>query len=146
LLEFSVIKPDSYSSKNVSKMDVVRKINQELAITGQLHSEQLQQLIDDGYKAVLNLCFPYEKGVWENEPEIIAGLGLRYINLPTKIEELNHQEALKIFQTISELPKPVLIHCDNAVRSAAIVLLYIATKQGIEFEQARQQTVKLGLL
>jgi hypothetical protein len=60
---------------------------------------------------------------------------LYYVNLPTKIENLIHQTAKQVFQIIDELPKLLLIHCDNSKRSAAIVLLYFSTKQGIAFEQ-----------
>ncbi|MBK1986260.1 hypothetical protein A0J48_001615 [Sphaerospermopsis aphanizomenoides BCCUSP55] len=127
-------------------MNIVRKINQELAISGQITPEQLQKLADEGYKSVLNLCFPDESCLWINEQEKTEILGLCYVNMPTNIENLNHQAAIQIFQTISKLPKPLLIHCDNSKRSAAIVLLYISTKQGIKFEQVWQQAISLNLL
>ncbi|MBD2690891.1 beta-lactamase hydrolase domain-containing protein [Anabaena catenula] len=127
-------------------MNIVRKINQELAISGQITQYQLNQIAEEGYKSVLNLCFADEKCWWEDEQKNTEFLGLCYVNVPTKLESLNHQAALRVFQIIRELPKPMLIHCDISIRSAAIVLLYIATKQGIDFEQAWQQTIKLCLL
>lgn len=130
----------------VSTMNIVRKINSDLAIAGQITPEQLQQVAGEGYKSVLNLRFSDETGLWTQEQAETEFLGLSYVNLPTKVENLNHQAAMRIFQSISELPKPMLIHCDNALRSSAIVLLYIATNQGITFEKAWQQTIKLCLL
>ncbi|MBD2296055.1 hypothetical protein H6G06_21895 [Anabaena sphaerica FACHB-251] len=127
-------------------MNIVRKINQELAISGQITPEQLQKLADEGYKSLLNLCFPDEQGFWRNEQEKTQLLGLCYVNLPTKIEKLTLQAANQVFQIIGELPKPLLIHCDNSKRSAAIVLLYISTKQGIKFEEVWQQAINLDLL
>ncbi len=127
-------------------MNTIRKINNELAIAGQITPDQLQQIADDGYKSVLNLRSFDEKDLLDDEQDKVEFLGLFYINLPIKSEEINHQAALQIFNVITELPKPILIHCDNSIRSAAIVLLYIATKQGITFEKAFQQTIKLGLL
>jgi uncharacterized protein (TIGR01244 family) len=127
-------------------MNTIRKINNELAIAGQITSGQFQQIVDDGYKSVLNLRSSDEKDLLDDEQDKVEFLGLFYINLPIKSEEINHQAALQIFNVIAELPKPILIHCDNSIRSAAIVLLYIATKQGITFEKAFQQTIKLGLL
>jgi uncharacterized protein (TIGR01244 family) len=127
-------------------MITVRKINDELAIAGQITSAQLKQLADDGYKSVLNLRSPDEQSSLENEQEKVEFLGLQYINLPTNIDEINHQSALKVFQKINQLSKPTLIHCDDSIRSAVIVLLYIATKQGIAFEKALQQTINLGLI
>ncbi|MEY3256806.1 MAG: hypothetical protein RLZZ29_1941 [Cyanobacteriota bacterium] len=131
---------------NVLPINIVRKINQDLAISGQIRPDQLQQLADDGYKSVLNLCFADEPSFWHNEQEKSQLLGLSYVNLPTKIENLTHPSANQIFQIIKEIPKPLLIHCDNSKRSAAIVLLYISTKQGIAFDQVWQKTINLDLL
>jgi len=127
-------------------MITVRKINNELAIAGQITLDQLEKLADEGYKSVLNLRSPDENSLLEHEQEKVQSLGLDYINFPTNLEEINHQAALNIFQIINQLSKPILIHCDDSIRSAAIVLLYIATKQGIDFEQALQQTINLGLI
>ncbi|BAY38404.1 hypothetical protein NIES2111_27510 [Nostoc sp. NIES-2111] len=127
-------------------MDTVRKINHELAIAGQITSDQIHQITEDGYKSVLNLRSPEEKGLLDNEKSKLEYLGLRYINLPIKFEEINHQTTLQVLQAINELPKPILIHCDNSIRSSVIALLYIATKQGITFEKALELSNNLGLL
>ncbi len=127
-------------------MNIVRKINHELAIAGQITLDQLQEIADEGYKSVLNLRLPDEIGLLADEQEKTELLGLDYVNLPTKPEDINHQGTLQIYQTIAELPKPILIHCDNSIRSAAIVLLYIAIKQGITFENALEKIISLGLI
>lgn len=126
-------------------MNTIRKINNELAIAGQITPEQFQEIADCGYKSVLNLRLPNEKNLLDGEQEKIEILGLYYVNFPTTSEEINYQFSLQIFQIINQLPKPTLIHCDNSLRSAAIVLLYIATKQGISFEQVFQQIIQIGL-
>ncbi|MEH1950105.1 beta-lactamase hydrolase domain-containing protein [Nostoc sp.] len=127
-------------------MNIVRKINDNLAIAGQITLDQLQQLADGGYKSILNLRLPDETGLLANEQEKTELLGLYYVNIPTKPEDINHQGMLQIYQIVTELPKPILIHCDNSIRSAAIVLLYIALKQGIAFEKALQKVINLGLI
>ncbi|MEH2306046.1 beta-lactamase hydrolase domain-containing protein [Nostoc sp.] len=127
-------------------MNIVRKINDQLAIAGQITLDQLKQIADEGYKSVLNLRLPDETGLLADEQKKTEFLGLYYVNFPTKTEDINHQSMLQIYQTIAELPKPTLIHCDNSIRSAAIVLLYIAIKQGITFEKALQKVITLGLI
>ncbi|MDZ8189952.1 MAG: sulfur transferase domain-containing protein [Nostoc sp. ChiSLP02] len=127
-------------------MNIVRKINAELAIAGQITLVQLQELADEGYKSVINLRLAEETGFLLDEKEKAELLQLYYINLPFKTENITYQNTLKIFQAIVELPKPTLIHCDNSIRSAIIVLLYIALKQGIQFEQALQKVIQLGLI
>lgn len=127
-------------------METVRKINNELAIAGQIAPEELKQLANEGYKSVLNLRSPDEQGFQDSEQLSTQLLGLHYANLPIKLTEINPQMALQVFQKIAEMPKPTLIHCDSAVRAIAMVLMYIATKQGMSLEDAFKQAEKLGLL
>ncbi|WP_109012382.1 beta-lactamase hydrolase domain-containing protein [Nostoc commune] len=127
-------------------MNIVRKINGELAIAGQITLDQLKQIAEEGYKSVINLRLSDETDLLANEQEKTELLGLYYLNFPTKPEDLNHQSTLQIYQTITELPKPILIHCDNSIRSAAIALLYICIKQGVTFEKALQKIITLGLI
>ncbi|MEH1810327.1 hypothetical protein [Nostoc sp.] len=87
-----------------------------------------------------------ETGLLANEQEKTELLGLYYVNLQTQAENINHQGMSEIYQLITKLPKPTLIHCDNSIRSAAIVFLYIAIKQGIGFEKALQKVISLGLI
>ncbi|MEH2333074.1 hypothetical protein [Nostoc sp.] len=89
---------------------------------------------------------PDETRLLANEQEKTELLGLYYVNLPTKSEDINHQGMLQIYQIITELPKPTLIHCDNSIRSTAIVFLHIALKQGTGFEKALQKIISLGLI
>jgi uncharacterized protein (TIGR01244 family) len=127
-------------------MNTIRKINDELAIAGQITLEQLDQIVDEGYKSVLNLRSPDEKSLLADEQKKIEFLGLCYVNVPTNGKEINHQVPVHLFQTITELPKPILIHCDNSLRSAIIALLYVLTRHGITYDQAFQQARSMGLL
>ncbi len=127
-------------------METIKKINDELAIAGQITSEELEQIAEEGYKSVLNLRSPDEAGFQSSEQLHTQLLGLQYVNLPIKVTEINPQVALHVFKKIDELPKPTLVHCDSALRSAIIILVYIATRQGISVEQAFKQAVNLGLL
>ncbi|WP_392533565.1 beta-lactamase hydrolase domain-containing protein [Nostoc sp. C117] len=127
-------------------MNIVRKINHELAIAGQITLNQLEQIAEEGYKSILNLRLSDEMGLLLNEKEKTELLGLYYLNFPLKTEDINYQNMLQIFQAIVELPKPILMHCDNSIRSATIVLLYIAIKQGMTFEKALEKVINLGLI
>lgn len=127
-------------------MEIIRKINDELAIAGQITLEQLTQIAHAGYKSVLNLRSPDEAGFQSSEQLNPHLLGLHYVNLPIKATEINPQIALQVFQKITELPKPTLVHCDSGMRAATLIFMYIATKQGISLDLAFQQAINLGLL
>lgn len=36
----------------------------------------------------------------------------------------------QVLRQISQLPKPLLVHCDSAIRSAALALIHTATQRG----------------
>lgn len=127
-------------------METIRKINDDLAIAGQITLAQLKQIAEAGYKSVLNLRSPDEEGFQSSEQLCTQLLGLHYVNLPIQATEINHQVALQAFQKINELPQPALVHCDSGMRSATIIFMYIATKQGISLDLAFKQAINLGLL
>ncbi|MDZ8088598.1 MAG: sulfur transferase domain-containing protein [Nostoc sp. DedQUE12b] len=80
-------------------MNIIREINDELAITGQIKLDQLQQIANEGYKSVLNLRLPDETGLLANEQEKTELLGLYYLNFPTKSEYINHQVCSKYIKS-----------------------------------------------
>jgi uncharacterized protein (TIGR01244 family) len=126
-------------------MTAIRKINNELTIAGQLDPEQLKQIVLEGIKSVLNLRSPDEPGFLSAEQQIVEAQGLYYVNLSVDIETLDDAILALVLQKIRQLPKPILIHCDNAVRSVAFALIYIAIGQGATYQQALQQAEQLGL-
>jgi uncharacterized protein (TIGR01244 family) len=126
-------------------METIRKINNELTIAGQLTSEQLKQIAQMGFKSVLNLYSPDEDGFLSNEQQQAEALGLYYINIPVKVEALNPEMAARVLKQIDELSKPALVHSKSAVHAAAMVLMHIATRQGVSLKQAFNQAEQLGL-
>ncbi|HEY9616786.1 MAG TPA: sulfur transferase domain-containing protein [Microcoleaceae cyanobacterium] len=126
-------------------MEPIRKITDELSIAGQITVDQLPQLAQEGFRSVLNLRSPDEAGFLLNEQQKAELVGLYYVNFPFKPEIVDDATATYILQQINILPKPTLVHCDNAVRSAAIALMHIATRQGVSLEKAFKQAKQLGL-
>lgn len=126
-------------------MEAIRKINDELTIAGQVTPEQLRQVAQEGFKSVLNLRSPDEEGFLSNEQQQAEALGLYYVNIPVKFEAINDEIADRVLMQTNKLPKPTLVHCDSAMRAAAIVLMHIATRQGATLRQAFKQAEQLGL-
>ncbi|MGQ4646445.1 beta-lactamase hydrolase domain-containing protein [Lyngbya aestuarii] len=123
----------------------IRKISDELAISGQVTLTELQQIAQQGFKSVLNLCSPDEEDFLIEEQEQVYLLKLHYRNLPLKTEAINQESISQVLQQIKELPKPVLVHCNNAMRSSAVVLIYLAMRQGATFDQALNKAEELDL-
>lgn len=127
-------------------MDTVRKVTNELAIAGHLTLGELQILAEKGYKSVVNLRSSDELGFLQDEQEHIEQLGLRYVHNPIQINNLSLDDVLPVIQQLNELPKPMLVHCDNGIRSSIVVLIKVTIEQGLRAEDAFQKVIKLGLL
>jgi uncharacterized protein (TIGR01244 family) len=127
-------------------MTIIRKITEELAIAGQPSLEDLQQLVQAGYRSIVNLRSPDEIGCLTEQQQKAELLGLQYLNLPTQLEALNSDFVLWAIPQIADLPTPVLLHCDSGTRSSIMALIQIAIKQGLRAEQAIQKAYDLGLL
>lgn len=127
-------------------MNTVRRITNDLAIAGQPTLDKLPQLVEEGYRSIVNLRSPEEAGFWSDEQLQMEQLGLRYVNYPVLLSHLTPESGLWLIQQISDLPKPMLVHCDTGIRSSVIALMQIAVKQGMRTEDAFQKVTKLGLL
>ena len=126
-------------------MQPIRKINNQLTIAPQLTLEQLKQIAQEDFKSVLNLRSPDETGFPSSEQQQAESLGLFYINIPVNLEAINDDVITEVIKQIHQLPKPILVHCDSAIRAAALVLIYIDTQQGATLEQACNKAKQLGL-
>lgn len=125
-------------------MENVKKINNELTVAGQVTLEQLQQAVSEGYKSVLNLRSPSEQGFISDEQQQAEDLGLHYINIPVKPNEINDELTTEVLKQIDELPKPALIHCASGMRAGALVFMNVATRQGLTAQQAFEKAQAVG--
>lgn len=125
-------------------MEVVRKINDELAIAGSITFQELQQLAEAGFKSVLNLQFLSEE-LLIAEQQRVERLGLHYLNVAINHKQMNTELAAIVLKQIDGLPKPTLVYCNNAILAAAMVLMHIAMRQGETLVQAFKRAEKLGL-
>ncbi|MGC8711839.1 MAG: beta-lactamase hydrolase domain-containing protein [Leptodesmis sp.] len=124
----------------------VRKITDDLAIAGQLTLEEFEQLVEEGYRSVVNLRSPDETGFLRSEQQILEQFGIFYLSHPTTLGDIHPDFIRTLIQQIIKLPQPIIFHCDSGTRSAILALLYIAMKQGMKTEQAFQKVTELGLL
>jgi uncharacterized protein (TIGR01244 family) len=125
-------------------MENVKKINNELAVAGQVTLEQLQQAVSEGYKSVLNLRSPDEQGFISDEQQQAQALGLHYINIPVKPNEISDELTTEVLEQIDRLPKPALIHCASAMRAGVMAFMNVATRQGMTPEQVFEKAAEAG--
>lgn len=125
-------------------MEDAKKINDQIAIAGQVSLASLQEAAQEGYKSVLNLRSPEEEGFLSQEQQEAEALGLDYVNIPVKVDTLTEAQTTDILGQIDHLPKPALIHCASAMRAGAMALMNVATRQGMTAEQAFEKAEEIG--
>ncbi|MEA5503542.1 protein tyrosine phosphatase family protein [Halotia wernerae UHCC 0503] len=116
-------------------MENVKKISDELTVTGQVTPQELQQVGYEGFKSVLNLRSPDEEGFMNSEQQQAETAGLHYLNIPVKPNTISDELVTEVLQQIDQLPKPILIHCASGMRAGAIAFMHLATRQGMTPEQ-----------
>ena len=126
-------------------MEIVRRINDELAIAGCLTLEHLQEVAQAGFKSVVDLRSLNQNCLPDGEQQQVEALGLNYFRVPTQMEAMNPEIAAIVLQYIDRSHKPTLVHCNNAMLAAAMVLMYIASQQGATMQQAFKRAEQLGL-
>ena len=121
------------------------RVNDQFCTGGQPRLEHLQQLKDDGVKAIINLRPPAEHRAAEEEARA-RELGLRYFNIPFVFGEPKDEQATE-FLKITDDPanRPAFIHCASAIRVGAFWMIRRVLRDGWKLEAAEEEAKKIGL-
>jgi len=85
---------------------------------GQPDENALREAADTGYRTIVNLRGPDEKGPFENEEELVQSLGMDYVALPISGgADLNEHNAKLLAEILAEPSAlPVMVHCGSGNR------------------------------
>jgi len=121
------------------------RVNEDFCTGGQPRLEHLQQLKDQGVKAIINLRPPAEHRAAEEEAKA-KELGLRYFNIPFVFGEPKDEQATE-FLRITDDPanRPAFIHCASAIRVGAFWMIRRVLRDGWKIEAAEEEAKKVGL-
>ncbi|MFQ3615564.1 MAG: sulfur transferase domain-containing protein [Cyanobacteriota bacterium] len=130
---------------NETRLVGIHPIDDAVAVAGELSPEQLQQASEQGFKSVINLRMPKEKGFLLDEPQIVESHGMQYAHIPVNPSSLSSELVAQVSAQIDRLPKPILMHCSLGLRSAGIGLLRAGINQGMTVEEFLRRTEAMGL-
>jgi uncharacterized protein (TIGR01244 family) len=112
---------------------------------GQPSPEQLTAARDAGYKTVLNMRRPDEKGVGD-EAEMVDGLGMEYLSIPIDgAAGLTRENTLAFAAALESAEYPLIIHCGSGNRIGALFALKAFWVDGKSAEEALQIGLDSGL-
>lgn len=130
---------------NETQLVGIHPIDEDVSVAGELSPEQLQQASEQGFKSVINLRMPKEKGFLADEQQVVESLGMQYAHIPVNPSSLSGEVVAQVFEHIDQLPKPVLMHCSLGLRSAGMALLRSGIDRGMTAEEFLHRTTAMGL-
>jgi len=121
------------------------RVNKEFCTGGQPRLEHLQQLKDDGVKAIINLRPTSEHRAAEEEAKA-KELGLRYFNIPVVFAQPKDEQVTEFLKITDDLAnRPAFIHCTAAIRVGAFWMIRRVLRDGWTVDAAEEEAKKVGL-
>ncbi len=126
-------------------MTAIKRISPDYAGSDQPQAADVQELVEQGYKSVVNLRTPGETGFIENEADLVAEAGLEYRYFPLNSLAADSQGIDAILAEVAKLPKPIVFHCGAGARGGALALIAFAIEESLGYEEIIQKAEELGI-
>lgn len=117
----------------------------DLLACGMPNEQDLQDAAKKGIKTIINLC-PQEETP-ANESDLVAQLGMAYVNIPIRgAQDLTREAAQQLATLMDDCSNhPLLVHCRSANRVGALITLKEYWISGKSAEEALSLGRKAGL-
>ncbi|HEV8597736.1 MAG TPA: hypothetical protein VGQ69_00070 [Gemmatimonadales bacterium] len=116
-----------------------------LLTSGQPGPQQLQTLKAAGLEVVFDIRDPMEPRPFD-EPELVRGLGMQYVNVSVRQGALDDATLETI---LAELRRheghPLLLHCASANRVGGALIPYFILDKGMSEDEAVEAAMGIGL-
>ena len=110
---------------------------------GQPDPTGMKQLVEKGYKSIVNVRTSGEEFDLAGEEKQALQLGLRYFVVPFGGQE---EQALAFNTLLSALKgEKVFIHCGSGNRVGALMMIFFALEEGMPVDKAEQEARRAGL-
>jgi len=113
------------------------RYDDRLASAAQPTAEELGQLRDEGFEAVVNLSPASTRNALGNEAALVEGLGMDYVHFPvdcSNLRPLHYRSFRGILRGLEG--RKVLVHCGGNIKSSNLVFMYQVLELGIPADQA----------
>jgi protein tyrosine phosphatase (PTP) superfamily phosphohydrolase (DUF442 family) len=116
-----------------------------LVTGGQPSAAQLRALKEAGGDIVLDIRDPMENRPL-NEPELVAELGMEYVNIPVRAGSLDDQSLERILTVLRGAEsRTVFFHCGSGNRVGGALIPLLILDHGVEEQDAVDQAMRVGL-
>lgn len=113
------------------------QLSENLFTAGMPKIEQLADAPNHGVQVVINLAPHDVEGALENEADLAASLGMKYINIPVNWSTPAKDGLDKFMDTMDAYKGTIiLVHCEANFRASAFVAMYRILRLGWKDENA----------
>jgi protein tyrosine phosphatase (PTP) superfamily phosphohydrolase (DUF442 family) len=102
-----------------------KKVSDSVSTAGVISEEQLEQLGDEGYEALINLLPPNNEYAIQNEASIASEQGIVYECIPVEFSSPQNSEYQRFAEKMQALSdKKTMVHCAANYRVSAFYSIY----------------------
>lgn len=123
------------------------QISESITIGAQPSEEELSQLMNKGFKSIVNLRVDGENEQPmspDEEGKKAKALGIEYVHIPVPSKSMKTEQVDQFRQALKQLPFPVLVHCQKGKRAGALSMMHIAIESGWSGEETLQKAHDMG--
>jgi uncharacterized protein (TIGR01244 family) len=123
------------------------QISDQVTVGPQPSGEEIRQLADEQFRAVVNFRTDNEEEQPlspKEEGEKVRAAGMQYLNIPVAEESMAADVVDRFRQQFGNLPKPVYAHCKTGKRAGAMVMMHIASEQGMSGDETLKKAEQMG--
>ena len=128
-------------------MDKMVKINDQITVNSQPTTPEFAELQELGFKTIVNVRTDDEdKQPLSPQAEggQIESLGLAYLHFPVSMKAITPLTVDQFRQSLSDLPKPIFVHCKAGRRAALMAIMHIASEAGMLGAEATKAIELMG--
>ena len=117
----------------------------QVVTSGQPDKRHIEALKAAGVRIVLDLRDPMEPRSFD-EPAVVRGLGMEYVNVPLATGTLHDDSAERILSVLRGAgPRWVFVHCGSGSRAGGALLPFLLLEMGLSEEEALTEAMRIGL-
>ena len=123
------------------------RLNERMVIGAQPTEEDLRELKEQGFGAVVNLRLPNEDAESlspEAEAQCVRELGMEYLHIPVSGSNFRIEQVDQFSESILALPTPAFVHCRRGMRAAVVALLHEAVEEGWTADETFRRAQEIG--
>jgi protein tyrosine phosphatase (PTP) superfamily phosphohydrolase (DUF442 family) len=138
--------PQGVKDKKVDDLPHYLEVTPLIGTGGQMTDAGIQQLVEKGYRAVINLRTAEEGVDLEAEQKFVEKEGMAYYAIPLSGKSPEAGQAAQFLDLMEHLrEKRVFVHCATANRVGSLMMIKRVLQDGLTLDQASAEAARVGL-